>query len=146
MAFVSNTLDFKMREDLSSADISSLWIEIERKHHRNVVIAGVYREWGKSGAILKNRSKDQQKDRLMKLNDQIKRAKNNSNEVALIGDFNICMDKTFNGVIEHDDKIVVEAMTTRPGLTKWKFSTTHFSDPIGSLISMLEGFCSRMAL
>ena len=75
MAFVSNEINFKMREDLSSADISSLWIEIERKHHKNVVIAGVYREWGKPGNILKDRSKEQQKDRLNKLNDQIKRGK-----------------------------------------------------------------------
>ena len=33
MAFVSDEIAFKMREDLSSADVSSLWIEIERKNH-----------------------------------------------------------------------------------------------------------------
>ena len=46
MAFVSDEIAFKMREDLSSADVSSLWIEIERKNHKNLLVAGVYREWG----------------------------------------------------------------------------------------------------
>ena len=46
----------------------------------------------KHGNIIKDRSKDKQKERLNKLNDQIKRAKNSSNEIALIGDFNVCVN------------------------------------------------------
>ena len=75
MAFVADEIEFKIRNDLSSADVSSLWIEIERQHHKNLLIAGVYREWGNVNNPIKNRSKEQQIQRIVKTEDQIKKAK-----------------------------------------------------------------------
>ena len=77
MAFVSSEIDFKLRNDLSSADVSSLWLEIEREHHKNLLIAGVYREWGNANNPTKNRSKDQQIERIVKIEKQIKKPNKN---------------------------------------------------------------------
>ena len=46
MAFVTESITFKPRNDLSSADTSTLWIEIERDKKKNLLIGGCYREWG----------------------------------------------------------------------------------------------------
>ena len=76
------------------------------------MVAGVYREWGNVNNPLKNRSKDKQKTRIDKLQEQIRQAKKSSCEIALIGDFNICMDKTFNDVIEQEDKVIADGERT----------------------------------
>ena len=76
------------------------------------MVAGVYREWGNVNNPLKNRSKDKQKSRIDKLQEQIRKAKKSSCEIALIGDFNICMDKTFNDVIEQEDKVIADGERT----------------------------------
>ena len=46
MAFISEEIDFQMRSDLSSGDMSSLWIEIDKPNHKNIILCGVYRRWG----------------------------------------------------------------------------------------------------
>ena len=48
MALVSQNIKFKRRDDLTTPDVSTLWLEIERENHSNILLANVYREWGNS--------------------------------------------------------------------------------------------------
>ena len=53
----------------------------------------MYREWGDSDSLVKNKSQEQQLDRLQKIETQIATAKKEGKEMSLIGDFNLCMDE-----------------------------------------------------
>ena len=94
MAFVSDNISFKFREDLSSPDASVMWIEIERKNKKNVLIAGVYREWGYDDKNHpKNRSIDKQKERLQIITNSIAMAYAERKEIILTGDINLDMKR-----------------------------------------------------
>ena len=41
-------VSIKQRKDLMDHGFQSIWMELERKNKRNILISGFYREWGKT--------------------------------------------------------------------------------------------------
>ena len=94
MAFINNSLPHKFREDLSSPDASIMWLEIERSNKKNLLVAGVYREWGyEDRSHPKNRSIIQQKERLEIITKSISTASSEKKEIIMAGDFNLDMKR-----------------------------------------------------
>ena len=97
MAFIKSNIPFKFREDLSSPDCSVMWLEIERKNKKNVLVAGIYREWGSEDrSHPKNRSKVQQIERLEIITKSLDIASSEKKEIVMAGDFNLDMKKWDN--------------------------------------------------
>ena len=82
MAFITKNIPYKFREDLSSPDASVMRIDIERENKKNILVAGVYREWGSEDrSHPKNRSIDQQKERLGIIIDSLAKAHAENKEI-----------------------------------------------------------------
>ena len=97
MAFIKRNTPYKFREDLSSPDSSVMWVEIERENKKNVLVAGVYREWGYEDRTQpKNRSIDQQKERLEIIISSLSKAFLERKEIIITGDINLEMNKWDN--------------------------------------------------
>ena len=79
MAFISDLIQYTLREDLSNVHASSLWLELPRKNKKNILICNIYRQWG-------DRTIDPQKERLETIITAIKSAKAEDKEIMLIGD------------------------------------------------------------
>ncbi|QQP40327.1 Uncharacterized protein FKW44_014331, partial [Caligus rogercresseyi] len=74
----------KLRPDLMSSDVQTVWIELTLPTY-SVLVGGVYREWNSSepGSVLTER------DRLDIILDQAKSATGTSKRVLILGDFNL---------------------------------------------------------
>ena len=95
MAFVTEELTFSLRNDLTSADTSTLWIEIERENQKNFLIGGCYREWGDADLTSpKNISEDHQLERLEKITREISVATAEGKDFVFLGDINFDMEKS----------------------------------------------------
>ena len=94
MAFVSENLPFSHRKDLSSADTSTLWLEIERENKANYLIGGCYREWGSADlSSPKNISEDHQLARLQNITKTLQTATSEKKDLVFLGDINFDMKK-----------------------------------------------------
>ena len=78
MALIRNDIPFKIREDLMSSRVQTIWIEIVRKNSKNILVGGVYRTW----------SDDQDGDADIIL-DQFEKATEENLPVAILGDMNL---------------------------------------------------------
>ena len=85
MAFVSDQIQYTLREDLSNPHSSCLWLELPRKNKKNILLCNVYRQWG-------DRTIDPQKERLESIMTSLESAKAEDKEIMIIGDINLCMD------------------------------------------------------
>ena len=82
IAFVSKKLNFEVRSDLMSNDLSTIWIEIKRAQQKNVLCGGIYREWTTT-----------EPEDLQKICSQVKKASKEKKSLVLIGDINLDADQ-----------------------------------------------------
>ena len=69
-----------------------MWLEIERENKKNVLVAGVYREWGSEDRSQpKNKSITQHKERLEIITKSLDKAVSEKKEIVLAGDLNFDM-------------------------------------------------------
>ncbi len=79
-------LAIKQRMDLMDCGFQSVWIELERKNKRNLLLCGLYREWGKTP---EEKALDAQEDRLSIFLNQVEKASKEKKEVCIMGDMNL---------------------------------------------------------
>ena len=84
MAFVNTNLNFKVRSDIMSKDLSTIWIEVIRDQQKNVLCGGIYREW--TGGL-------EEPEDLKRLCSQVKTAAQEEKPLILIGDTNFDADQ-----------------------------------------------------
>ena len=77
-ALVRRDMPFKVRVDLMNPGIQTIWIELVRKHARNILIGGVYREWSDD--------EDGDADKILS---QFQRATGENLPVLIMGDMNL---------------------------------------------------------
>ena len=82
MAFVNKNIKYKVRLDLMSKELSTIWIEIIRAEQKSILCCGIYREWT-----------GEQAEELEKLCSQVKIAVKEKKSLVLIGDINLDADK-----------------------------------------------------
>ena len=82
IALVHEDISFKIREDLMSHNVASIWMEVSRKFHKNLIIGGIYRQW----------NVDEEKDSDAILT-QISRASEENLPLLVCGDVNLDMLK-----------------------------------------------------
>ena len=79
-------MSIKQRKDLMDNGLQSIWIELERKNKKNLLIGGFYREWGKTA---EEKSLDNQENRLSAFLNQMERAARENKEICVLGDMNL---------------------------------------------------------
>ena len=82
MAFVNKNVDFNVRLDLMSKELSTIWIEINRARQKNILCCGIYREWT-----------GEQPEEMKKICSQVKTATNEKKPMVVMGDINLDADK-----------------------------------------------------
>ena len=65
-----------------SHDVASIWVELTRKFHKNIIIGGIYRQW--------NTDEDMDSDRILA---QISKASDENLPLLVCGDTNLDMIK-----------------------------------------------------
>ena len=90
--FVKMNLEYKVRGDLMTVTIPSIWIEVIRKVQKNALCCGLYREWGCD----EEKSIRDQLIRLKSIEEQPTMAGNENKPTALLGDINLCMHEWSN--------------------------------------------------
>ena len=100
MALIRNDIPFKIREDLMTSRVQTIWIEIVRKNSKNILVGGVYRTW----------SDDQDGDADIIL-DQFEKATEENLPVAILGDMNLDIKKWAKKEYDPDLKKIAQ---------KWK--------------------------
>ena len=78
LALVHHSLKAKLRSDLMTHEVFTIWIEIEREHEKNVIVGGIYRTWS-----------DQQPLDLDIILSQIGRASSDNFPLLIMGDINL---------------------------------------------------------
>ena len=98
VAYVKSGLSYRRRLDLEQEDFSSIWIEVGLQYQRKFLLAGVYREWNHLQTEEDSEdhsSKLEQETRWEEFVTNWEIALNESNDVTVIGDINIDLDKVF---------------------------------------------------
>jgi hypothetical protein len=129
MGMIKNQLciEMKVREDLMSTEFPSIWIEIERKNVKNILICGFYREWTRTSTG--SRTDREQIENLQVLTEQMTRAKEESKEVLMMGDANLDSLKWESSEYRHY-KIAIEMRSSlaQNGMTNMYVGSTFVSD------------------
>ena len=88
ICFVDKDINVSIRQrmDLMDQGFQSVWMELERKNRKNLLIAGFYREWGKTP---EEKSINSQENRLSIFLNQIDRAGKENKEICILGDMNL---------------------------------------------------------
>ena len=92
IALIDNYLEFKVREDLMVNNLPTIWIELVRENFSNVLIGGIYREWGEN-----------QESNLTKIISQLHKASSDDLPILLMGDINLCMQDWDSHDYKHRD-------------------------------------------
>ena len=77
-------LSVKVRDDLMTDEVPTVWVELELKSEKNVLICSIYREWLSSQA---------QWVALQKICDQLQTAASKNLRLVIMGDLNLCQLK-----------------------------------------------------
>ena len=80
IALVHNDLTVKIRSDLMSHEVSTIWMELKRDKNKNVLVAGIYREWT-----------DNEESDCTKIVNQIQKASEEKVPLLVTGDINLDM-------------------------------------------------------
>ena len=99
-------------------NVASIWVEISRKFHKNIIVGGIYRQW--------NTDEDKDSDTILS---QINRASQENLALLVGGDTNLDMLK-WSKKDYYRKKIADKwkSSITKAGL-KWKqLGTTYISD------------------
>ena len=92
IALIDNNLEYKVREDLMVNNLPTIWIELVRENMSNVIIGGIYREWGAN-----------QEPNLTKIISQLHKASSDGLPILLQGDINLCMQDWNSHDYKHSD-------------------------------------------
>ena len=86
-----------IRNDLTSTEFPSLWLEIENAASKNIICGGFYREWAPGGL----RTTPAQIEAILCFTNQIERATHENKTVIIVGDANLCSDKWNSPTFQH---------------------------------------------
>lgn len=86
--------NFRVRTDLMDEDLPSIWLEAQRKSHKNLLIGTFYREWRSRDGDL---SIELQKARLEQFGNQMEKASREGKPVIVGGDMNIDLNRIESG-------------------------------------------------
>ena len=78
-----------IRQDLTSADFPSIWLELENTNQKNMIIGGFYREWSPGGV----KSIKAQVEAMRVFTNQIEQAAAENKNIIILGDANLCSIK-----------------------------------------------------
>ena len=78
-----------IRQDLTSADFPSIWLELENTNQKNMIIGGFYREWSPGGV----KSIEAQVEAMRVFTNQIEQAAAENKNIIILGDANLCSIK-----------------------------------------------------
>ena len=124
-----------IRNDLTSTDFPSLWVEIENEKGKNIICGGYYREWAPGG----DKSVESQVQAITVFTSQIEDAVAEQKSVVILGDANLCAESWDSPGFLHKrvaDELKETLFTC--GLTCEKLGLTYTADrlsPDGSEIS-----------
>ena len=124
-----------IRNDLSSNDFPSLWIEVENTTGKNIICGGFYREWAPGG----DNSIPAQTKSMQVFTSQIEKAAAENKSIIITGDANLCSEKWDTPDFKH--KTVADELRetlTQCGLINIPLGYTYTADRLdenGSVIS-----------
>ena len=124
-----------IRNDLTSTDFPSLWVEIENEKGKNIICGGYYREWAPGG----DKSVESQVQAITVFTSQIEDAVAEQKSVVILGDANLCAESWDSPGFLHK-RVADELKETLStcGLTCEKLGLTYTADRLchdGSEIS-----------
>jgi len=116
-----------IREDLSSKDFPSLWIELVNDTGRNVLCGGFYREWAPKG----EKSISAQVTSMKIFTRQIETATQENKSILIMGDANLCNLKwDTQGYVYRKISDELRDTLTQCGLSENKLGITYTADRI----------------
>ena len=103
-------------------EAETIWVELSRKHHKNIIIGGIYRQW--------NIDEDKDSDTIL---DQIQRASEEKLPLLVAGDMNLDMLKWSDKNYKRS-KIAEKwkSSISKVGLKWTKLGITYISDSINN--------------
>ena len=114
-----------IRDDLSSADFPSLWIELENESGKNVICAGFYREWSPKG----DGSIQAQVKSIEIFTRQIEVATLEGKSILIMGDANLCNLKwDLPGFLHRKVSDELRGTLTQCGLSEVNLGITYTAD------------------
>ena len=118
-----------IRNDLTSTDFPSLWIEVENSQGVNSICGGFYREWAPNG----NNSIEAQVGSMEAFTDQIERAASENKNLIILGDANLCSNR-WNSPTFTYKRISDELRETlsQCGIKPIEMGTTYLSDKLSN--------------
>lgn len=122
IVLVHEDLSVKIRNDLMANEAETIWVELSRKHHKNIIIGGIYRQW--------NIDEDKDSDTIL---DQIQRASEEKLPLLVAGDMNLDMLKWSDKNYKRS-KIAEKwkSSISKVGLKWTKLGITYISDSINN--------------
>ena len=87
IVLVHEDIPFKIRDDLMSHEAETIWLELSRKHHKNIIVGGIYRQWNNEKWNI-----DEERDSNIIL-DQVQKASKENLPMLVAGDMNLDMLK-----------------------------------------------------
>ena len=91
MALVKNELNKEVTtvNNLMSANYPSIWLLLNKRNEKGIIIGGVYREWTHNGV----KTNEEQMKNMEILTTQIDQAAEMNQNVIILGDVNLCANK-----------------------------------------------------
>ena len=114
-----NDITVKIRKDLMRTDIQTIWVELQRKNARNILIGGVYRTWSDD--------QDGDSDKILA---QAQKAKEENLPVMIVGDMNFDAKKWLKRDYDLELKPIAQkwrSCVAKSGLKMENMGYTYFS-------------------
>ena len=125
IVLVHEDISFKIRDDIMSPEAETIWLEISRKYHKNVIVGGIYRQWKNE-----NWNIDEEIDSNIILN-QIQKASEENLPMLVAGDMNLDMLKWSEK--DYQRKTIADkwkSSISKAGLKWAQLGITYISDAI----------------
>ena len=135
VVLVHEDLSVKIRDDLMANEAETIWVELSRKFHKNIIIGGIYRQWNNEKW---NIDEDSDSNTIL---DQILKASEENLPLLVAGDMNLDMLKWSEK--DYRRKKIAErwkSSISKAGLKWTKLGITYISD------SIIKGEHSKSAL
>ena len=121
--------EIKIREDLMSDRFPSIWVELDRKNEKNVIIGGFYREWTRNGES----SYEKQMENLRIITEQFEKVTEEEKGVIILGDANLCTMKWEDPDYKHLNMATeLRGTLSQCGLVNMKMGYTYLADRLSA--------------